>query len=210
MSDIEFDILYKVILVGDPAVGKTNILSRFTKDEFMEDTRSTVGVEFSTKLFEVGDHNIKVNIWDTAGQERFRSITLSYYKGSKGAIIVFDVSRRETFDHIEKWHKDIIENTEENISCLLPNEESQENVNVEIQENLNDNDNDNDNNNNNNEIDAKENYKTLKLKLNKYVEHEKFDKGKFKKNKNENYENYENDENENYENDGIAEENESK
>jgi len=119
MSDIEFDILYKVILVGDPAVGKTNILSRFTKDEFMEDTRSTVGVEFSTKLFEVGDHNIKVNIWDTAGQERFRSITLSYYKGSKGAIIVFDVSRRETFDHIEKWHKDIIENTEENISIVL-------------------------------------------------------------------------------------------
>ena len=105
MSEIDFDILFKVILVGDSAVGKTNILRRFTKDDFMEDSRSTVGVEFSSKLFDVGDHKIKVNIWDTAGQERFRSITLSYYKGSKGAIIVFDVSRKETFDHIEKWHK---------------------------------------------------------------------------------------------------------
>jgi small GTP-binding protein len=119
MSEIDFDILFKVILVGDSAVGKTNILRRFTKDDFMEDSRSTVGVEFSSKLFDVGDHKIKVNIWDTAGQERFRSITLSYYKGSKGAIIVFDVSRRETFDHIEKWHKDITQNSEENISIIV-------------------------------------------------------------------------------------------
>jgi small GTP-binding protein len=135
MSEVEFDVLYKVILVGDPAVGKTNILSRFTKDEFLEDTRSTVGVEFSTKLFEVGDHKIKVNIWDTAGQERFRSITLSYYKGSKGAIIVFDVSRRETFDHIDKWHKDITQNTEENISIIIVgNKCDLENRNVSTEE----------------------------------------------------------------------------
>ena len=119
MSEHEFDFLFKVILVGDPAVGKTNILSRFTKNEFLDDNRSTVGVEFSTKLFNVNDTNIKVNIWDTAGQERFRSITLSYYKGSKGAIIVYDVSRRETFEHIEKWHKDITENTDDNIAVIM-------------------------------------------------------------------------------------------
>jgi small GTP-binding protein len=135
MADHEFDILYKVILVGDPAVGKTNILSRFTKDEFLEDTRSTVGVEFTSKLFEVGVHKIKVNIWDTAGQERFRSITLSYYKGSKGAIIVFDVSRRETFDHVDKWHKDITQNTEDNISVIIVgNKCDLENRNVSTEE----------------------------------------------------------------------------
>ena len=119
MSEVEFDILFKVILVGDPSVGKTNILSRFTKNEFLEDNKATVGVEFSAKLFNVNDRNIKVNIWDTAGQERFRSITLSYYKGSKGAVIVYDVSRRETFEHIEKWHQDIVENTNEDIAIIL-------------------------------------------------------------------------------------------
>lgn len=119
MSNDEVDIIYKVILVGDPAVGKTNILSRFTKDEFMEDSRSTVGVEFTTKIFSVRTYRVKVNIWDTAGQERFRSITLSYYKGSKGAIIVFDVSRRETFNNIEKWHKDLVGNTDNNISIII-------------------------------------------------------------------------------------------
>lgn len=134
-TEYDFDLIYKIILVGDPAVGKTNILRRFTCNEFMEDSKSTVGIEFSSKLFDFGEHVIKVNIWDTAGQERFRSITLSYYKGSKGAIIVYDVSRRESFNHIEKWHKDIIENTEEGISIiLLGNKCDLENRQVSIEE----------------------------------------------------------------------------
>lgn len=119
MSDMEFDALFKIILVGDAAVGKTNILSRYSNDEFSLETKTTIGVEFSSKIFNIDDYKIKVQIWDTAGQERYRSITNAYYKGSKGAIIVFDVSRKQTFDNVDKWHEDIIKCGEKDICLLL-------------------------------------------------------------------------------------------
>ena len=119
MADIDFDILFKLILVGDSGVGKTNILNRYTKDEFSFDSKTTIGVEFGSRIYNIKDHNIKVQIWDTAGQERYRSITNAYYKGSKGAIIVFDVSRRETFDHVERWHEDIVKNGDKDICLIL-------------------------------------------------------------------------------------------
>jgi len=119
MAEIEFDVLFKVILVGDSGVGKTNILNRYTKNEFNFDSKTTIGVEFGSKIFNVKDHNVKIQIWDTAGQERYRSITNAYYKGSKGAIIVFDLSRRETFDHVERWYEDINKNGDKDISVIL-------------------------------------------------------------------------------------------
>ena len=119
MADLEFDVLYKLILVGDSGVGKTNILTRYTKDEFSFDSKTTLGVEFGSKIYNISDHNIKLQVWDTAGQERYRSITCAYYKGSKGAIIVFDVARRETFDHVERWHEDIMKCGDKDICLLL-------------------------------------------------------------------------------------------
>ncbi len=119
MAEIEFDVLFKVILVGDSGVGKTNILNRYTKDEFNFDSKTTIGVEFGSKIFNVKDHFVKIQIWDTAGQERYRSITNAYYKGSKGAIIVFDLGRRETFDHVERWYEDINRNGDKDISIIL-------------------------------------------------------------------------------------------
>jgi small GTP-binding protein len=76
----EFDLLFKVVLIGDAGVGKSNLLSRFTRDEFTLDSKSTIGVEFATKNVSIENKVIKAQIWDTAGQERYRAITSAYYR----------------------------------------------------------------------------------------------------------------------------------
>lgn len=103
MSDEEYDEIFKVVLIGDSGVGKTNILSRYVRDEFSIETKSTVGVEFGSKIVKVNDSIIKVQIWDTAGQERYKSITTAYYKGAKGAFVVYDISKKESFSNVDKW-----------------------------------------------------------------------------------------------------------
>lgn len=99
----DYKYIFKIILVGDSGVGKTNLLSRLTNKGFSTELHATIGVEFSSVSFKIGDDNIKAHIWDTAGQERYRAITSSYYRGTFGALIVFDLSRRksltELFDH---------------------------------------------------------------------------------------------------------------
>ncbi|KAI4341522.1 hypothetical protein MLD38_026234 [Melastoma candidum] len=90
-------------LTGDSAVGKSNLLSRFARDEFHLDSKPTIGVEFAYRNVRVGDKLIKAQIWDTAGQERFRAITSSYYRGALGALLVYDITRRSTFDEVKKW-----------------------------------------------------------------------------------------------------------
>lgn len=101
--DEEYDYIFKAVLIGDSAVGKSNILSRYAKGEFQLDSKPTIGVEFAYRNVKVGDKIIKAQIWDTAGQERFRAITSSYYRGALGALLVYDITRRKTFDNIKKW-----------------------------------------------------------------------------------------------------------
>jgi Ras-related protein Rab-11A len=84
-------------LIGDSGVGKSNLITRFTKDEFNIESKATIGVEFATKILKVENSMVKTQIWDTAGQERYRAITHAYYKGAVGAIIVFDISKEDTF-----------------------------------------------------------------------------------------------------------------
>ena len=115
----EYDFLMKLILVGDSGVGKTNILSKYLKNNFDPDSKATVGVEFGTKNIEIDDKRIKVQIWDTAGQERYKSITSTYYKGAKGAFIVYDITRKSTFDNIDKWIGDLKNNGDENMIVYL-------------------------------------------------------------------------------------------
>ena len=74
-DELQYDLLYKLVLIGDSAVGKSNLLSRFTKNEFNLESKSTIGVEFATKTIEAEGRLIKAQIWDTAGQERYRAIT---------------------------------------------------------------------------------------------------------------------------------------
>ena len=111
--------MLKLILVGDSYVGKTNILSKYIKNEFNQSTKSTVGVEFGTKLLKIEDKIIKAQIWDTAGQERYKSITSTYYKGAKGAFIVYDITNRLTFESVDKWIQDLNLNSDKNITLLL-------------------------------------------------------------------------------------------
>ena len=86
-----YDMIFKIILIGDTSVGKTNILTKYLTDEFDPNSKATVGVEFCTKNFKIENKIVKVQIWDTAGQERYRSITNAYYKEAKGAFIVYDI-----------------------------------------------------------------------------------------------------------------------
>ena len=114
-----YDMLFKLILLGDSAVGKTNILSKYLRNEFDQNSKSTVGVEFSTRNLKIDSYIIKVQIWDTAGQERYRSITNAYYKGAKGGLLIFDLTRRSTFDSIDKWIPDLKTKGDENMVIVL-------------------------------------------------------------------------------------------
>ena len=114
-----YDVLFKIILIGDSSVGKTNILSRFIRNEFDENSKSTIGVEFGTKNFNLNDKIIKAQIWDTAGQERYRSITSVYYKGAQGCLLVYDITKKPSFENIDKWISDLKNSGDENLSIIL-------------------------------------------------------------------------------------------
>ncbi len=115
----EFDLIFKIVLIGDSGVGKTNLLARYLKKEYKEETKATVGVEFGEKKYELSGLKIKAQIWDTAGQERYKAITSMYYKGAKGALIVFDLSSKNTFQNVEKWYNEIKKTADPNINLIL-------------------------------------------------------------------------------------------
>jgi Ras-related protein Rab-11A len=101
------DYLFKVVLIGDSAVGKSNLLSRYARNEFNLNSKATIGVEFQTQSMEIDGKEIKAQIWDTAGQERFRAVTSAYYRGAVGALIVYDISRKATFDNVGRWLEEL-------------------------------------------------------------------------------------------------------
>ncbi|KAJ0791345.1 putative small GTP-binding protein [Helianthus annuus] len=97
------EYLFKIVVIGDSAVGKSNLLSRFARDEFDAHSKATIGVEFQTQVVDIDGKEVKAQVWDTAGQERFRAVTSAYYRGAVGALIVYDISRRTTFESIKRW-----------------------------------------------------------------------------------------------------------
>jgi len=99
----EYDFLFKLLLIGDSDVGKSSILLRFTEDKYDEDQPCTIGVDFKIKMVSFAGKKINLTIWDTAGQEKFRSLTSSYYRGTQGIVLVYDVTRRESFNNLEQW-----------------------------------------------------------------------------------------------------------
>ena len=119
MENKEYDLLFKLILIGDSYVSKSNILLKYLKNQFNENSKTTIGVEFGTKNIIINNKRIKIQIWDTAGQERYRSITSAYYKGAKGALIVYDITRKNTFDNIDKWITDLKLNGDKNICIII-------------------------------------------------------------------------------------------
>ena len=119
MEKESYDLLFKLILIGDSCVGKSNILLKYLKNEFDQNSKATVGVEFGSKNVLINGKKVKIQIWDTAGQERYRSITSAYYKGAKGAFIVYDITRKNTFDNIDKWISDLKLNGDQNICIVI-------------------------------------------------------------------------------------------
>lgn len=118
----DYDYVCKFALVGDSGVGKSNILSRFINGNFDDNINPTIGVDFATKIIKNNNKLLKLQIWDTAGQEKFKSITNSYYINSKAILVVFDVTRRETFTNCNDWISDIKEVIGNNIYiCLVGN-----------------------------------------------------------------------------------------
>merc|ERR1711872_323734 len=108
-----------VVLIGDSGVGKSNLLSRFTRNEFNLESKSTIGVEFATRSIQVDGKTIKAQIWDTAGQERYRAITSAYYRGAVGALLVYDIAKHLTYENVERWLKELRDHADQNIVVML-------------------------------------------------------------------------------------------
>ncbi|RVW56648.1 Ras-related protein Rab2BV [Vitis vinifera] len=117
--DHEYDYLFKIVLIGDSGVGKSNILSRFTRNEFCLESKSTIGVEFATRTLQIDGKTVKAQIWDTAGQERYRAITSAYYRGAVGALLVYDITKRQTFDNVQRWLRELRDHADSNIVIMM-------------------------------------------------------------------------------------------
>ncbi|KAL2634224.1 hypothetical protein R1flu_005703 [Riccia fluitans] len=117
--DRKIDFLFKVVLIGDSAVGKSQLLARFSRNEFSLESKATIGVEFQTRTIVVQQKTIKAQIWDTAGQERYRAVTSAYYRGAVGAMLVYDITKRQSFDHVHRWLEELRAHTDNNIVIML-------------------------------------------------------------------------------------------
>ncbi len=107
MSNVKYDVLFKLLLVGDSGVGKTNILAQYTDKEFSPSFVTTIGIDFKIKTINFRGKIVKLQIWDTAGTERFRTITKSYYRGSHAVILVYDVTCHRSFENLTGWLTEI-------------------------------------------------------------------------------------------------------
>eukprot|EP01122_Echinamoeba_exundans_P008059 TRINITY_DN2599_c0_g1_i1.p1 TRINITY_DN2599_c0_g1~~TRINITY_DN2599_c0_g1_i1.p1 ORF type:complete len:222 (-),score=66.01 TRINITY_DN2599_c0_g1_i1:62-727(-) len=108
----EYDYLFKVVVVGDSNVGKSQLILRYTTNQFNENTKATIGVSFGHKTIKKGEELIQAQIWDTAGQERFRSITPGFYRGTHGALLVYSITDRKSFDDCTSWMQEIQKQTD--------------------------------------------------------------------------------------------------
>ncbi|KAL3517874.1 hypothetical protein ACH5RR_020463 [Cinchona calisaya] len=113
------EYLFKIVVIGDSAVGKSNLLSRFARDEFDHNSKATIGVEFQTQVVEIDGKEVKAQVWDTAGQERFRAVTSAYYRGAVGALIVYDISRKTTFESIKRWLDELNTHCDTTVARML-------------------------------------------------------------------------------------------
>nr|CDS30941.1 ras protein Rab 11A [Hymenolepis microstoma] len=118
-DDDKYDYLFKIVLIGDSGVGKSNLLSRFTRNTFNLESKTTIGVEFATRSVHIDDKIVKAQIWDTAGQERYRAITAAYYRGAVGALLVYDIAKKSTFDNVGVWLDELRTNADVNIVTML-------------------------------------------------------------------------------------------
>ena len=116
------EYMFKLVVVGDSGIGKSQLLSRFTNDEFDLDSKSTIGVEFSTRQIEHDGKTIEAQVWDTAGQERYHSLAPMYYRGAAAAILVYDMTKKSSFEKLQKWVDELKERGPDGIVlCVAAN-----------------------------------------------------------------------------------------
>ena len=113
------DYLLKIVMLGESSVGKTNIIGRYVYDEFSTNIAPTIGVDSSLKTIDINGKRVKLQIWDTAGQEKFRVISSAYYKNAVGAVLVYDIAKRESFNKLTFWINELRDNASEHISVIL-------------------------------------------------------------------------------------------
>ena len=118
-SAINFNYLFKYIIIGDAAVGKSNLLLRYAHGQFKQEYQLTIGVEFGAKNIQLNDKIYRIQIWDTAGQENFRSITRAYYKNSVCALVVYDISNKDSFNNVSSWVEDCRNQSPKTIFMVL-------------------------------------------------------------------------------------------
>ncbi|KAH0942640.1 hypothetical protein HID58_002277, partial [Brassica napus] len=122
--DQEYNYLFKIVLIGDSGVSKSNILSRFTRNEFCLESKSIIGVEFTTITTQVEGKTIKAQIWHTAGQERYRAITSAYYRGAVCALLVYNITKRQTFDNALRWLRELRDHADSKVVIIMAGKKS--------------------------------------------------------------------------------------
>ena len=120
-SNQEIELIIKLLLLGDTAVGKTSILLKYINDTFDQSVISTIGVDYMDKTIDYDKYKIKLQIWDTSGQERFRSITRNFYRNADGVMVVFDLTKKVTYDHVKVWLSEAYEHNEDITTILIGN-----------------------------------------------------------------------------------------
>jgi len=115
----DYEYLFKILLIGDNAVGKSSLLLRFTENTFTDTLISSIGGDFKERFLDVDGTRVKLQLWDTAGQERFRTITSSYYRGSQGVIVMFDLTKEDTFKNVIKWLAELERYAAEDVRRIL-------------------------------------------------------------------------------------------
>ena len=113
------EMIFKIIIVGDLSSGKTNIVTQYISHKFVQDSQPTIGVEMLNKDFQINEDKVSAQIWDTAGQEKYNALTSSYYKGAKGALVVYDITQESTFLKVEQFVKDLREKSDKNVYMIL-------------------------------------------------------------------------------------------
>ena len=113
------EMIFKIILIGDSSSGKTNLINRYISNKFVENSQPTIGVEMFSRDYLIDGDSIHAQIWDTAGQEKYNTLTSSYYKGAKGALVVYDVTQKATFDQVERYVNELKDNSDKNVFFAL-------------------------------------------------------------------------------------------
>ena len=124
-SAAAYDHLFKLLIIGDSGVGKSSLLLRFADNTFSGSYITTIGVDFKLRTIEIDGEKVKLQIWDTAGQERFRTITSTYYRGTHGVIVVYDVQRAESFVNVKRWLQEIEQNCDSVNRILVGNKDDE-------------------------------------------------------------------------------------